>query len=58
MLGMKLLYDAASGGHPVASAQDELARFDRYLAAYRAAKGPEVALAERWKQVVAPRPGN
>jgi tetratricopeptide (TPR) repeat protein len=58
MLGMKLLYDAAADGRPITSPRDDLARFDRYLAAYRAAKGPEVALAERWKQVVAPRPGN
>jgi tetratricopeptide (TPR) repeat protein len=53
MLGMKLLYDAAADGRPISTPRDDLARFDRYLSACRAAKGPEVALAERWRQVVA-----
>jgi hypothetical protein len=55
MLGMKLLYDAAADGRPVSTPRDDLARFERYLSAYRAGKGPEAALAERWKQVVASR---
>jgi tetratricopeptide (TPR) repeat protein len=58
LLGMKLLYDAAADGKPVASPRDDVARFDRYLAAYRAAKGPELGLAERWKQTVVERAGN
>jgi VWFA-related protein len=52
LLAMKLLYDASADGRPIVSASSDRTRYDRYLAAYRAAKGPEVALAERWRQAV------
>jgi VWFA-related protein len=52
LLGMKVLYDAAADGRPVGAAVDDRARYDRYLKSYRAAKGPEVALAERWRQTL------
>jgi VWFA-related protein len=52
LLGMKVLYDAAADGRPVVAAADDRARYDRFLQAYRAARGPEVPLAERWRQAV------
>jgi tetratricopeptide (TPR) repeat protein len=58
LLGMKLVYDGAADGRPVAAPRDDLARYDRYLTAYRSARGPEVPLAERWRTTVAARAGN
>jgi len=51
---MKVLYDAAADAQPVAGAAADRQRFERYLQAYRAAGGGEIALAERWLQVLAP----
>jgi len=56
LLGMKVLYDAAADAQPVAGAAADRQRFERYLQSYRAAGGGEIALAERWLQVLAPSP--
>jgi len=56
LLGMKVLYDAAADAQPVADAAADRQRFERYLQGYRAAGGSEIALAERWLQVLAPSP--
>jgi len=52
LVGMKLLYDAHADGRPVESPTADRRKFESYLARYRAAHGSELALAERWLQVL------
>ena len=52
LVGLKLLYDAHADGRPVESATADRQKFESYLARYRAAHGSELALAERWLQVL------
>lgn len=52
LLAMKLLYDAHSDRQPVHGAVADRRLYEQYLARYRAAGGPQQALAERWLQAL------
>jgi VWFA-related protein len=49
-LALRTLYEAAAAGRPIASAADDLARFERYATAYAAAGGPQQAIVEQWRK--------
>ncbi len=52
LLGMKVLYDAAADRRPLASAAADRRRFEGYLRSYKATGGTEVAVAERWLELI------
>jgi tetratricopeptide (TPR) repeat protein len=52
ILGMRLVYETVADGKSIENAAQDRARFDRYLAMYRAAGGPDLALAERWRDAL------
>ena len=53
-LAMHLVYEA-TGGQPLVSKAEDLARFDRYAAAYSAAGGRQQALVDQWRRSLASR---
>ena len=54
-LAMHLVYEAAVRGQPLASPRQDLARFDRYAAAYAAHGGPQQAMIDEWRRAVSAR---
>ena len=52
LLAMKLLYDAHADGRPLGGATANRQKYEQYLARYRAAGGPQQALAERWLEAL------
>jgi VWFA-related protein len=52
LLGMKVLYDAAADRRPIASPAEDRRRFEGYLRSYKAVGGAEVAVAERWLELI------
>jgi tetratricopeptide (TPR) repeat protein len=51
-LALRALYEARSTGRVLASAEADRALFIRYADAYKAARGPQLALVEQWRKVV------
>ena len=49
-LVLRTLYEAAAAGRPIESAANDLAKFERYAAAYAAAGGPQQAIVDQWKK--------
>lgn len=51
-LGMRLVYEAHAAGRAIESSEKDLARFDRYRAAYAAASGPRGELVDEWRRFI------
>jgi VWFA-related protein len=47
---MRILYEANAAGQPIESKEKDLARFDKYRAAYTAAQGPRGEIVEEWRK--------
>jgi len=52
-VALRLLYEGKSAGHPIVSAQEDKALFERYATAYAAAQGPQRAVVDQWKRFMA-----
>lgn len=48
--GMRILYEARNQRRPVRSSNEDRALFDRWAAAYAAAKGPQQAVVDQWRK--------
>ena len=49
-VALRILYEAKSAGHPIVSAREDRALFERYAASYAAAEGPRRAVVDQWKK--------
>jgi VWFA-related protein len=49
-VALRAIYEAHAAGGPVTTPEEDRQRFDRYAAAYAAAKGPQQELVERWRK--------
>jgi VWFA-related protein len=47
---MRILYEANAAGQPIETKEKDLARFDKYRAAYVAAQGPRGEIVEEWRK--------
>jgi hypothetical protein len=54
-LAMHLVYDTAARRPPLVSPAEDLARFDRYAAAYKTHGGRQHAMVDEWRRAVAAR---
>ena len=52
LIALRAIYEVRSTGQAIWTAEEDRRHFERYAAAYAAAKGPEQALVDQWKKFV------
>ncbi len=52
LIAMRAIYDTRSAGKSIGTAEDDRQRFNRYAAAYAAARGPQQDLVSQWKRSI------